>query len=242
MTGFWILGIMRTMIPAYMSPAQMESSGLMIMASGRPIFYKKAANYNSIQSNFMVPKPVAVLESVVPVVPVVPVAPATPVAAVAGPKLTPTAALQARIRTLCPTIRSSHVAPFCTFLKKKNVVTDSDIVAEALTWTPPSKAKPPVVLTPLMPSKAKTKVAIPKHVKTLVWNKYIGSDKAEAPCVSCRTQKISIRDFHCGHVLAEANGGDSTINNLRPICAPCNLSMGKRSMNEFTQEFFGWTV
>jgi hypothetical protein len=225
-----------------MSPAQMESSGLMIPAVGRPVFYKKAANYNSIQSNFIVSKPVAVLESVVPVVPVVPVAPATPGAAVAiSPKLTPTAALQARIRTLCPTMLTSHVAPFCTFLKKKKVVTDSDILAESLTWTPPSKAKVAAAAKPIA-AVASKKVAIPKHVKTLVWNKYIGSDKAEAPCVSCRSQKISIRDFHCGHVLAEANGGDSTINNLRPICAPCNLSMGKRSMNEFTQEFFGWQV
>jgi len=82
----------------------------------------------------------------------------------------------------------------------------------------------------------------PKQIKTLVWNKYIGSDVAEAPCVSCRTAKISNRSFHCGHVIAESKGGDMTINNLRPICADCNGSMGTRSMNEFTKEFFGWTV
>ena len=83
---------------------------------------------------------------------------------------------------------------------------------------------------------------IPKHVKTLVWNKYIGSDVAQADCVSCRSEKISIRNFHCGHVVSEAAGGYVTINNLRPICAACNLSMGTKSMNEFTREFFGWTV
>lgn len=83
---------------------------------------------------------------------------------------------------------------------------------------------------------------IPKQIKTLVWNKYIGSDVAEAPCVSCRTAKISNRSFHCGHVIAESKGGDMNINNLRPICADCNGSMGTRSMNEFTKEFFGWTV
>jgi hypothetical protein len=82
----------------------------------------------------------------------------------------------------------------------------------------------------------------PKQIKTLVWNKYIGSDVAEAPCMSCRTAKISNRSFHCGHVIAESKGGDMTINNLRPICADCNGSMGTRSMNEFTKEFFGWTV
>ena len=83
---------------------------------------------------------------------------------------------------------------------------------------------------------------IPKHIKTLVWNKYIGPDNASAECVSCRTMKISNRSFHCGHVIAESKGGDMTINNLRPICDACNGSMGTRSMNEFTKEFFGWTV
>jgi hypothetical protein len=83
---------------------------------------------------------------------------------------------------------------------------------------------------------------IPKHVKTLVWNQHIGPDTATADCVSCRKEKINIRNFHCGHVLAESRGGDVTTKNLRPICAACNGSMGTQSMNEFTQEWFGWVV
>ena len=86
------------------------------------------------------------------------------------------------------------------------------------------------------------KKAIPKHVKTLVWNKYIGSDKAKAPCMSCRQEEIVIRSFHCGRVISEAKGGDMTINNLRPICAACNGSMGTMSMNDFTTQFFGWQI
>jgi len=89
---------------------------------------------------------------------------------------------------------------------------------------------------------ARKKKTIPKHVKTIVWDTYIGADKAIAACCCCLFTEISIRNFHCGHVISEANGGDLTIQNLRPICAPCNLSMGKRSMNEFTKEFFGWAV
>ncbi len=83
---------------------------------------------------------------------------------------------------------------------------------------------------------------IPRHVKTLVWGKYIGNDKPEALCYSCRHERIDIRNFHCGHVIAESNGGTCMLNNLRPICAPCNGSMGTMSMNEFTQTFFGWNV
>ena len=83
---------------------------------------------------------------------------------------------------------------------------------------------------------------IPSSIRTLVWNKYIAADVAQADCFCCRTAKISVRSFDCGHVIAEAKGGDLTINNLRPICKDCNKSMGTRSMNEFTKEYFGWTV
>lgn len=86
------------------------------------------------------------------------------------------------------------------------------------------------------------KKAIPKHVKTLVWNTYVGVDKLESKCFSCRAEKIDARYFQCGHVIAESKGGDLTMKNLRPICAPCNSSMGTKSMNEFTKEYFGWEV
>jgi hypothetical protein len=80
---------------------------------------------------------------------------------------------------------------------------------------------------------------IPKHIRTLVWNEHIGSSVSENLCCCCKKEKIDLRNFHCGHVIAEANGGDLTIPNLRPICPPCNSAMGTRSMNEFMKEFFG---
>lgn len=83
---------------------------------------------------------------------------------------------------------------------------------------------------------------IPKHVKTLVWNLHMGVDKLESKCLSCRQEKVDARNFDCGHVIAEAKGGSMNISNLRPICRACNGSMGIKSMNEFTKEFFGWEV
>lgn len=83
---------------------------------------------------------------------------------------------------------------------------------------------------------------IPKAIRTLVWNKYIGADITAAKCLCCREEKISHTNWHCGHVHSEAKGGDTTINNLRPICAPCNSSMGTKSMNEFMEEYFGRTL
>ena len=137
-------------------------------------------------------------------------------------------------------------------LKSKKNPKGKEMVAPAPVAPAPAPVAPapaPVAPAPVAPASVSSsepihirRKNIPKHIKTLVWNKYLGVDKAEAKCISCRQERIDVRNFHCGHVVAEANGGDLTINNLRPICAPCNLSMGTRSMNEFTAEFFGWTV
>jgi 5-methylcytosine-specific restriction endonuclease McrA len=85
--------------------------------------------------------------------------------------------------------------------------------------------------------KSKKKEAIPAAIKTLVWNKYIGEKVAEAKCMCCRVTTISMRHFHAGHVLSEKYGGGVTVDNLRPICANCNLSMGSANMADFISKF-----
>ena len=87
------------------------------------------------------------------------------------------------------------------------------------------------------------KTKIPKKqiveaLKTSVWNKYIGADKGNAPCYVCQTTTISQREFDTGHVLAEINGGQTNLSNLRPICRKCNLSMGASNMETFIQKYF----
>lgn len=42
------------------------------------------------------------------------------------------------------------------------------------------------------------------------------------------SSRISPFDFHVGHNVPHAHGGSLDLNNLRPICAKCNLSMGDR--------------
>jgi hypothetical protein len=84
---------------------------------------------------------------------------------------------------------------------------------------------------------SKKKEPIPAAIKTLVWNKYIGEKVAEAKCMCCRVSSISMRHFHCGHILSEKYGGGTTIDNLRPICANCNLSMGCMNMADFVSKF-----
>lgn len=74
---------------------------------------------------------------------------------------------------------------------------------------------------------------IPKQVKILCWNLYIGEDKNSSKCVCCNSTTINITSFHCGHVIAEVNGGETNINNLRPVCSGCNLSMASMNMDDF---------
>ena len=87
-------------------------------------------------------------------------------------------------------------------------------------------------------TKKKRKAAIPKVLRKAVWDKYIGEEVGSTMCMCCAGTTISQLNFHCGHVLAEANGGSTTIENLRPICASCNLCMRDKHMRSFQQEFF----
>lgn len=84
---------------------------------------------------------------------------------------------------------------------------------------------------------SKKKEPIPAAIKTLVWNKYIGEKVAEAKCMCCRVTTISIRHFVAGHILSEKYGGGVTVDNLRPICQPCNQSMGCMNMADYISKF-----
>lgn len=86
-----------------------------------------------------------------------------------------------------------------------------------------TKAKPP----------AKKKKSIPKVVKDLSWAKWVGDDVAKTKCLCCGINEIKMNSFHCGHVVAEANGGSTSVENLRPICAACNTSMATENMDVF---------
>jgi hypothetical protein len=82
------------------------------------------------------------------------------------------------------------------------------------------------------------KKSIPKSVKKAVWDKWVGKDKGITKCLCCKHQEIRQIEFHCGHVIAEKNGGETNVDNLRPICAQCNLSMGTMNMNDYKKKYF----
>ncbi len=82
----------------------------------------------------------------------------------------------------------------------------------------------------LVKNKKKT---ISSTIKKLVWNTNIGEDIGKTKCMCCKSTDITQMSFNCGHIIAESNGGDTIVSNLKPICQNCNSSMGTKNMNEF---------
>ena len=78
-----------------------------------------------------------------------------------------------------------------------------------------------------------SKKTIPKPLKDLVWETYIGNDIATTKCLCCENNEIRMNNFHCSHVVPESKGGTMTVENLRPICATCNTSMKTEHMFDF---------
>lgn len=82
----------------------------------------------------------------------------------------------------------------------------------------------------------KKKTPIPKKIKQLVWNKYVGEEKGTSLCKCCNVTTISQMDFACGHIISENDGGTITVENLLPICSLCNTSMNSKNMNDFIEK------
>lgn len=80
-----------------------------------------------------------------------------------------------------------------------------------------------------------TKKHICKALRIKVWENEFGQSYF-GKCYCCKT-RIDVHNWHCGHLVAEARGGLLKEQNLRPICAMCNLSAGTRNMDEFKKQF-----
>ena len=69
------------------------------------------------------------------------------------------------------------------------------------------------------------KAAIPKAIREQCWLNTIGK-KYESKCyVKWCNNTMNVFDFHVGHDIPESKGGTLDLENLKPICARCNLSM-----------------
>jgi hypothetical protein len=77
---------------------------------------------------------------------------------------------------------------------------------------------------------------IPRVVKNSLWI-IAFKDSRVGVCQCCRREPITINNFHSGHVIAEKNGGSTTLDNMRCICPFCNISMKTQNMDTFIAKY-----
>ena len=101
-----------------------------------------------------------------------------------------------------------------------------------------SKAMLTMLKAQLREGKA-VKTSVPRNVKIAVWNRWIGEERGKAPCWCCGVASLDKGiGWHCGHVVAEVEGGESDVSNLRPVCAGCNMGMGTQNMLGYMQRHY----
>lgn len=92
----------------------------------------------------------------------------------------------------------------------------------------------------LDPKKEDKRKSIPAPLKKQIWEKYISIDLRKGKCFCCKTTDIMESDFHAGHIISDKDKGKVELENLRPLCSKCNLSMGSENMFEFISKYGFW--
>jgi 5-methylcytosine-specific restriction endonuclease McrA len=113
-----------------------------------------------------------------------------------------------------PVLEQKLIEHYNSLLNSNNIESDNDTLTSTLTT-------------------AYRKKSIPQRLRMLVWDNTFGPNARHGVCYCCRTTKISIEKFECGHNISERDGGNTTVDNLKPICSQCNRSMGTNSIDEF---------
>ena len=114
----------------------------------------------------------------------------------------------------------------------KTTNTKSKLLAEVKTQV---KTKVKKSRTEEKKPKKKRRKAIPSNMRYAVWCAFFGKNGTalvEGPCYCC-DQTITYEKWHAGHIIADAVGGETSVDNLRPTCADCNLAMGTMNMFEY---------
>jgi hypothetical protein len=131
-----------------------------------------------------------------------------------------------------PSVPTAPPAPTAKLVPTAPLVPAPGIALLLGTTTVQQDSGPTTPSAPEQPKAAK-KGAIPKKVRTDVWNTYFSPNIAQHRCMCCKKTLISKDDYECGHVISEYNGGGMEISNFRPICRACNNSMATTNMEDF---------
>jgi hypothetical protein len=79
--------------------------------------------------------------------------------------------------------------------------------------------------------RGKRKTKIHAALREQVWLRYAGPNFQQTCSTRWCQNQINCFNFQCGHLQAESLGGATTLENLTPLCARCNLSMGTMHMD-----------
>lgn len=80
------------------------------------------------------------------------------------------------------------------------------------------------------------KESIPKTLRNCLWINYF-DNKRSGKCRCCLREEISIDNYHVGHIIAEINGGKTSLENLIPLCMLCNTSIQRQNVYEFIKKY-----
>ncbi len=81
---------------------------------------------------------------------------------------------------------------------------------------------------------------LPKALREQVWIKSFGKVFNNKCHIKWCQNIITVFDFEVGHNIPHSKGGDTTINNLFPLCSRCNKSMSDNyTIDEFNEYFDG---
>lgn len=108
-------------------------------------------------------------------------------------------------------------------------VTPSDPPEEEL----PRRITPKAIIKQDTPKKPRRN--IPSKIRFLTWREFIGTNMY-GRCWCCNDE-ISYDNWHAGHVIPSSKGGPDTVDNLRPVCSSCNLSMGNEHMGNYITHY-----
>jgi len=84
----------------------------------------------------------------------------------------------------------------------------------------------------------KKRESISKELQRQVWSQEFESKTSgKCPIYNCsRVLSLDISNsWQCGHIMSLSNNGKTTLDNLRPICPPCNQSMSATNWNEWEE-------
>ena len=79
------------------------------------------------------------------------------------------------------------------------------------------------------------KTSINRQLRLKCWDNRYSTTKQSCPIPNCGfiMEKQVTKFWEAGHIISEKNGGQCVLDNLRPICKPCNGSMGPTNWEDY---------